>query len=440
MCLPAPPKPKGDVPRSQLPNIPEPRHRVPPQGVASGISFRKLPTPSLNAIRKICEHYEGKCSGQYSSLASRYISQMCQEIKTQVDSIEKQENGNNKQLKKSTENGTEKGRDNEIIDNDNQGMLQRKVEELQNQLAKANVDLQQYKINTENYVKQHSRDFEEKLKVDRLHFKNSNESLKRDFEEKLKKARNETSQVKSDARLIIDFIRKKANESLAEAEVHRSAEKKNLINRMNFLEKQLKVKFNGCLSKIEKQMKTVLLEGKQNVQGDPVTNLRAIPDAVGSKSPLQRKYKDPILAVNDTIVTDKSEYGVFSDDSISTKDEEFNGMGRYPFVQTSKKLRSEKITESEWLKSRIKELEEWTDTLTTALRSGAHLKGINGEFFTYQDNDSNLQASIDIQKTMNSKWPDPGGKFSSNEWSANRVSKKSSRKSNIIPPSPPKRR
>lgn len=70
---------KTDIP------IPEPRHRVGPKGVSSGISFRNLPPPSLEEIKKICEHYQEKCSGTYKSLASRYIYQMATEIEDLVD-------------------------------------------------------------------------------------------------------------------------------------------------------------------------------------------------------------------------------------------------------------------------------------------------------------------------------------------------------------------
>ncbi|KAL3801006.1 hypothetical protein HJC23_002299 [Cyclotella cryptica] len=65
--------------------IPEPRHRVGPKGVSSGISFRNLPPPSLDEIKKVCEHYQDKCAGTYESLASRYVYQMASEIEDLVD-------------------------------------------------------------------------------------------------------------------------------------------------------------------------------------------------------------------------------------------------------------------------------------------------------------------------------------------------------------------
>ena len=68
--------------------VPEPRHRVGPKGVvSSGISFRDLPPPSLDEIKKICEHYQQKTAGTYKSLASRYVYQMATEIDHLVDAL-----------------------------------------------------------------------------------------------------------------------------------------------------------------------------------------------------------------------------------------------------------------------------------------------------------------------------------------------------------------
>ena len=72
---------KTDIP------VPEPRHRVGPKGVSSGISFRDLPPPSLDEIKKICEHYQMKSAGTYKSLASRYVYQMGTEIEQLVDAL-----------------------------------------------------------------------------------------------------------------------------------------------------------------------------------------------------------------------------------------------------------------------------------------------------------------------------------------------------------------
>ena len=55
--------------------------------MSSGISFRELPPPSLEEIKKICEHYQTKCAGTYKSLASRYVYQMASEIDHLVDAL-----------------------------------------------------------------------------------------------------------------------------------------------------------------------------------------------------------------------------------------------------------------------------------------------------------------------------------------------------------------
>jgi len=72
---------KTDIP------VPEPRHRVGPKGISSGISFRDLPPPSLDEIKHVCEHYKVKCAGTYKSLASRYVYQMATEIDQLVDAL-----------------------------------------------------------------------------------------------------------------------------------------------------------------------------------------------------------------------------------------------------------------------------------------------------------------------------------------------------------------
>ncbi|KAL9190283.1 hypothetical protein ACHAXT_007494 [Thalassiosira profunda] len=78
---------KGQKKKTEI-LIPEPRHRVGPKGVvSSGISFRDLPEPSLDEIKKICEHYQQKTSGTYKSLASRYVYQMATEIDHLVDAL-----------------------------------------------------------------------------------------------------------------------------------------------------------------------------------------------------------------------------------------------------------------------------------------------------------------------------------------------------------------
>ena len=80
-------KPQKARKKTDIP-VPEPRHRVGPKGVSSGISFRQLPPASLGEIKKVCEHYQTKCAGTYDSLASRYVYQMATEIEDLVEALE----------------------------------------------------------------------------------------------------------------------------------------------------------------------------------------------------------------------------------------------------------------------------------------------------------------------------------------------------------------
>ena len=42
-------------------------YRIGPAGVSSGVSLRELPKARVEDLTKICQHYEQKCSGIYSS-------------------------------------------------------------------------------------------------------------------------------------------------------------------------------------------------------------------------------------------------------------------------------------------------------------------------------------------------------------------------------------
>ncbi|GMI43454.1 hypothetical protein TeGR_g1245 [Tetraparma gracilis] len=87
--------------RTAKPAIPEPKARVGPPGVSSGVSFRNLPDASLMSIRDICSHYEKKCSGAYSSnsLAGRYVFQMSREIGAQLQAMSASSGGQGQRVR-----------------------------------------------------------------------------------------------------------------------------------------------------------------------------------------------------------------------------------------------------------------------------------------------------------------------------------------------------
>lgn len=74
---------------SPQPPLPEPMTRLSPTG--SGISLRKLPSPSFAHIRKACQFYELKTSGKYSAKtpAARYLYELSRDVQQQIVSLEK---------------------------------------------------------------------------------------------------------------------------------------------------------------------------------------------------------------------------------------------------------------------------------------------------------------------------------------------------------------
>ena len=72
--------------------IAEPKHRLGPAGISSGISTRKYPRTTVQKVREICLHYVEKCSGKYefNKVAARYVHQMADEIIGQLDGVASQ--------------------------------------------------------------------------------------------------------------------------------------------------------------------------------------------------------------------------------------------------------------------------------------------------------------------------------------------------------------
>mmetsp|Transcript_5023 Transcript_5023/g.7675 ORF Transcript_5023/g.7675 Transcript_5023/m.7675 type:complete len:432 (-) Transcript_5023:143-1438(-) len=69
--------------------VAEPVDRVGPEGVSSGISFRSLPDPCFEQVKKSCMHYVNKCSGKYHNnrMAARYVHQLASEVLSMLSGI-----------------------------------------------------------------------------------------------------------------------------------------------------------------------------------------------------------------------------------------------------------------------------------------------------------------------------------------------------------------
>ncbi|CAM9847454.1 unnamed protein product, partial [Phaeothamnion confervicola] len=67
-----------------------PARRTGPPGVSSGVSLRQMRPVNTEEIRRICQHYEEKCGGQYASdsPAARYVFEMAREVRSQLGALD----------------------------------------------------------------------------------------------------------------------------------------------------------------------------------------------------------------------------------------------------------------------------------------------------------------------------------------------------------------
>ena len=356
--------------------------------IYSLVSFRNLPAPSLSTIKKICEHYESKCSGQYNSLASRYVLQMGQEIRSQIegmDSINKpqhftfDESIKNTFDKIYTQGESSYGQDEpEDPDNTNkrsyettpkQAALERRIKKLEEKMLEKETELKVQKEKAAKDLKYCEQQYKEKNQVDRLHFENSQRLLKSAQSEETQKLKKEISQVKSDARLVIDFIRRKANEAIADENSKIQQQKNSIGKKMEDLQSEMRKTFHNHLCSLEEEVNMVVRKEKKKA-----VDLKILPPPPPKNIAIFPKRK-PIAPssrpfLSSSIPSDESEApNLCSDDSISTCcSDEIPRFIRH-------KRDDQTMNEHELLRSRVQELEEWTDTLTLALRTGAKIKG-----------------------------------------------------------------
>lgn len=248
--------------------------------------------------------------------------------------------------------------------------LERRIEKLEESLLDKETQLKAQQEKARKDLKYCEQQYKEKNQVERLHYENSQSLLKRAHEEEIRKVKKEIAQVKSDARLIIDFIRRKASEALAEENSKVEHQKKSIGKRMEAMEAEMKKTFHDHLVSLEEEVKKVVKKERtkaidlQILPPPPPKNISILPKRKSNTAAVRRHW-------DDSIPSDETEApALCSDDSISTcRSDEISSID-------IKKIRdTETINEHEILRSRVQELEEWTDTLTLALRTGAKIKG-----------------------------------------------------------------
>jgi hypothetical protein len=248
-------------------------------------------------------------------------------------------------------------------------VLEGQIKMLKEALLEKKTELKSQQEKTIKEVKNCEQKYKEKNQVERLHFENSQRLLKHKHNEELKKIKKDVVQVKSDARLVIDFVRRKANEAIADESLKIEQQKKSMGKKMEALESQMKRTFHSHLHTLEEEVKMVVRKEKKAI------DLTILPPPPPKNiSIAHRRMLNSRRCSNVSIPTDESEApDLCSDDSISTSYSDVSGSDQFSFMKHDKdKYISD---QHEILKSRVQELEQWTDTLTLALRNGAKIKG-----------------------------------------------------------------
>jgi len=244
--------------------------------------------------------------------------------------------------------------------------IEKELRKLEERLIHKEIELKAHCEKAIKDLKYCEQKYREKIQIDHLHFENSQQLLKQSHEDEMRKVNEEIAQVKSDARLVIDFIRRKASQAIAEESTKVEYQKKSMGKKMEAIEAEMKKKFNDHLISLEEEVRNVVNNEKRKVMNSkilpsppPPTNVCLFSKPKMNSSPMKKK-------IDISIPSDGSEVQcLYSDDSISSC--------------KSGEMRNTTGLENEHdiLKRRVQELEKWTDTLTLALRTGAKMKKSN---------------------------------------------------------------
>lgn len=196
--------------------------------------------------------------------------------------------------------------------------LQRRIETLEESLVEKETELKAQHEKASKDLKYCGQQYKEKIQVDRLHFENLQRFLKHAHNDEMKKAKKEIAQVKCDARLVIEFVRRKANEAIDEETSKMEHQKKSIGRKMEALESEMKRTFHNHLLSLEEEVKMVVKKEKNKA-----VDLNILPPppprniSILQKRNLNSSPSRPCL--DTSIPSDKSEApDLWSDDSIST--------------------------------------------------------------------------------------------------------------------------
>ena len=267
-------------------------------------------------MAKICRHYESKCSGEYKTLASRYVLQMGQEIRSQIDALLDQNEKNyvvagcksrlnldEKNTFSSISNPTERIIEPCMRSSNQVKELENQVTELTNELKKTKYEMQRAMERSQETLNNSVSKYRERIKIEQIRFRKAQQS----FEQR-------ENQLKEEARLVNSFIRRKANEVIGcqNAEIeHLKLEMRTMIE---LYEEEVKESVRERLNKLEDGFRISVRKEKmaieRNVLSKSFSNIQKTSDKVSQVEKSDEK----------TILSEKfNSISRFSDESISTR-------------------------------------------------------------------------------------------------------------------------
>jgi len=277
------------LPRTKKPLIPEPRHRVGPKGVSSGVSFRKLPDTSLQAIINICSHYEAKCSGKYETLASRYLFQMGREVLSQVyalaeaakedEKVFQELEGavhewnehfgdltvrkDSKENSNSNDEATEKpvtkmgGIAVPVTPADIKAELLRqrgRIKELEEELKASKEETNKLREFMKQEIDTHVQVFRKSAETDRIRHKAVLTEMKQQCDKDVEEAKSVLQRTVMNSKQSIKFLQQKAEEAIAKSEAKRHSDVSALRENFSAIEQRMKRDFNIERARLKKKI------------------------------------------------------------------------------------------------------------------------------------------------------------------------------------------
>jgi hypothetical protein len=234
--------------------------------------------------------------------------------------------------------------------------LHPELDDIKKKLLQTKIELQEKARELEQKEIQN----DQKVQAERQHLRKTTEFLIEQHKDEIKNLQKDIVKVKNDAKVVIDFVRRKANKALDNEMEKRMNDKIMLSKHFEEKEAILKERFNLGLSKVDRQVKQALHNEKFFIRDDcnnalpsppqPKTRSRRLPGCSKTNMRLPRARRREVSNESD----DSFQGNILTDDSLSTRESQDIDFSN----------------NREWFQERINELEEWTDTLTATLREG----------------------------------------------------------------------